>query len=339
MPEARKKAGYLEDHLSEMKTTYDRLLKFFGEDPNEESSRQSFFRKIAQFIQDYKSSQKKNIDLEADEERMEKRRQMLNPQRRKDPTAAGSPSTGAMDHLLEKLRKAGPQRDRNEQRRRRQRLRGANRNISGASIAPEGEAGAETLSPSASVQDLLDRAKAQSESGDAGAEGKTAPQRKPSITMMGQDGKEDELSTRAVEMLMGLRSGTDAGGSGASGTTPSSGKSDARERRRRRRAGSNANTAAGLSSVTEGSEPLPPSLTLESSEPLSSEDAAERAKRILLGMAGGAASRKNSFMSDAGSGVGDENSRKGSFAAGGAGVAGLVAEGKVEEEAVEDGGG
>ena len=56
LPEARKKAGYISDHLKEMKTTFDQLMTYFGEDPNDESARKGFFRKISQFLKDYKVS-------------------------------------------------------------------------------------------------------------------------------------------------------------------------------------------------------------------------------------------------------------------------------------------
>lgn len=54
LAEARKKAGYLSDHLKEVSATYDKLLTFFGEDPSDESARKGFFRKISQFLKDYK---------------------------------------------------------------------------------------------------------------------------------------------------------------------------------------------------------------------------------------------------------------------------------------------
>ena len=54
LPEARKKAGYLSDHLKEMSNTFDKLLAFFGENPSDESSRKGFFKKISLFLKDYK---------------------------------------------------------------------------------------------------------------------------------------------------------------------------------------------------------------------------------------------------------------------------------------------
>lgn len=56
LPEARKKSGYVSDHLKEMSDTFDKLLTYFGENPNDESSRKAFFRKISLFLKDYKVS-------------------------------------------------------------------------------------------------------------------------------------------------------------------------------------------------------------------------------------------------------------------------------------------
>lgn len=54
LPEARKKAEYISDHLKEMSNTYDKLLTFFGENPNDESARKGFFKKISVFLRDFK---------------------------------------------------------------------------------------------------------------------------------------------------------------------------------------------------------------------------------------------------------------------------------------------
>lgn len=54
LPEARKKAGYLSDHLETMNKTFADLLTFYGEDPNDENSRKRFFKLIADFVKNYK---------------------------------------------------------------------------------------------------------------------------------------------------------------------------------------------------------------------------------------------------------------------------------------------
>lgn len=54
LPEARKKAGYLKDHLDAMTKTFNDLLTYYGEDPADESSRKRFFRMIADFLKNYK---------------------------------------------------------------------------------------------------------------------------------------------------------------------------------------------------------------------------------------------------------------------------------------------
>lgn len=54
LPEARKKAGYLKDHLEAMTKTYSDLLTYYGEDHTDESSRKRFFKMISDFVKNYK---------------------------------------------------------------------------------------------------------------------------------------------------------------------------------------------------------------------------------------------------------------------------------------------
>lgn len=54
LPEARKKAGYLKDHLDAMSKTFNDLLTYYGEDPADETSRKRFFKMIADFLKNYK---------------------------------------------------------------------------------------------------------------------------------------------------------------------------------------------------------------------------------------------------------------------------------------------
>jgi len=54
LPEARKKAGYLKDHLEAMTKTYDDLLTYYGEDHADETSRKRFFKMISDFVKNYK---------------------------------------------------------------------------------------------------------------------------------------------------------------------------------------------------------------------------------------------------------------------------------------------
>src|SRR5690606_22836389 len=130
---------------------YDRLLRFFGEDPTDESSRLGFFRKVSQFLNDYKAANRKNLDLEEDERRAEQRMKMLNAKQPKKDIIKEDKG-GAMDTLLEKLRAAGPtQRDRQERRHRAKGRSGPGfRNISTSSTmsilgVPDGEAASSSL--------------------------------------------------------------------------------------------------------------------------------------------------------------------------------------------------
>ncbi|CAI6333607.1 unnamed protein product [Periconia digitata] len=126
MKEARRKAEQLQVFLEDMQKQYADIIAFYGEDPQDESSRRDFFAKLANFVMEWKRSREKNIALEEQHRRNEasiRNKQRLNPL---SPSAlagdAGprSPvSTEAIDDLLKKLRDAKPEaKDKRETRRR-----------------------------------------------------------------------------------------------------------------------------------------------------------------------------------------------------------------------------
>jgi cytokinesis protein len=54
MKEARRKAEQLKLFLEEMQQSYDEILGFFGEDPQDEDARRGFFAKFAEFVAEWK---------------------------------------------------------------------------------------------------------------------------------------------------------------------------------------------------------------------------------------------------------------------------------------------
>lgn len=127
MKEARRKAEQMQLYLEEMVRTYDDIMVFYGEDPSDENARRDFFAKLAIFVNEWKKSREKNIQLEdtrrRNEASMKRKHAQLKVNGITDSSAPPSPSsTGAMDSLLEKLRAAAPQTRDQRDRRRRARL-------------------------------------------------------------------------------------------------------------------------------------------------------------------------------------------------------------------------
>ncbi|KAI5804008.1 hypothetical protein DFH27DRAFT_480985 [Peziza echinospora] len=282
LPEARKKAGYMGDHLKEMSSTYDKLLTLFGEDPTEESARKGFFKKISQFLKDYKASQLKNLDIEEDERRLAKRHEMLNAAQNKaaEKISPHSPtSTGAMDSLLQKLRDAGPTQRQQREARKLARLKAnaKQRQASGSSFNPV-VTSPSTLSPESAIP---------------AATGRKSSQSKRSAKAL-----DDDPASRAQNMLQLLKGGGDApSGAGdesdsvlssLGGSFRMSRRTSADEGRRARRRQRQASSATSSSNITVSG-------TIGSR---SAEDSGAGSPRVILGMtredtSGGAANGNN----------------------------------------------
>jgi cytokinesis protein len=56
MKEARRKAEQLQVFLEDMQKSYDDIMAFYGEDPQDDSARREFFAKLANFVQEWKVS-------------------------------------------------------------------------------------------------------------------------------------------------------------------------------------------------------------------------------------------------------------------------------------------
>jgi cytokinesis protein len=229
------------------------------------------------------TSHQKNMELEDDERRREKRAQMAATaqarQAARDPlNSANTQSTGAMDALLDKLRAAGPSSRDKREARRRARLR-QNGAVRAASITKTPEIDGEQKS-------------------DDPAAGDGEQPASPDITVTSaekfdrQNEEEDSLTNRTQEMLMRLR-----GDSETPSTSAAMGKGSLRDKRkeRRRRNGSNvsvSSTASGSGSLASlmSSPPVPPlptgagGLGITGAAVLDGDDAGARAKNALMAM-------------------------------------------------------
>lgn len=206
MKDARRKAEQMSLYLEEMIRTYNDIMVFYGEDHTDENARRDFFAKLALFVQEWKKSREKNVQLEETRRRNEASMKRKHAQQLKvnnlNLALEGGPqspaNTGAMDSLLEKLRAAAPQARDQRDRRRRARLKDRHqvRIASGQKIPdlneiPEVEAG--LRSDGTSAADPTDQLSPGLSSPGAG------------------DGPgEDSLASRAEMLLRDMRGGDGA---------------------------------------------------------------------------------------------------------------------------------
>ncbi|KAI0011096.1 cytokinesis protein [Xylariaceae sp. FL0662B] len=269
MKDARRKAEQMSLYLEEMVRTYDDIMVFYGEDPKDDNARRDFFPKLALFLQEWKKSREKNIQLEETRRRNEASMKRKHAQLKvAGAMEAGPPSpasAGAMDSLLEKLRAAAPQTRDQRDRRRRARLKdrhqvriASGQNIPDLNEIPEAEVVLQNDGTSGAVDS----------DGNPLSPGLSSPgEAKPGT------GEDDGLAQRAAMLLHDMR-----GGDGADDTEEnrdSLRKSAAEERRARRRrlkGGSNASsgTANGGDEGATGS--IPEETPAASSETLVPEE-------------------------------------------------------------------
>lgn len=200
MKDARRKAEQMELYLEEMIRTYNDIMVFYGEDPQDDNARRDFFSKLALFISEWKRSREKNVQLEETRRRNEASMKRKHAQL-KIASASGiesalpSPSSaGAMDSLLEKLRAAAPQTRDQKDRRRRARLKDRHqvRIASGQKIPdlneiPEVEAGLNSAKSTGSGP--------TDDDGNLISPGLSSP----------KEVEEDDVAARAALLLQGMR--------------------------------------------------------------------------------------------------------------------------------------
>ncbi|PHH53677.1 Cytokinesis protein sepA [Ceratocystis fimbriata CBS 114723] len=216
MKEARRKADQMELYLEEMCKSYDDIMAFYGEDSADENARRDFFSKLATFISEWKKSRDKNIKLEQIHRRNEASMKRKNALPKSITTGASAvetsqltpTNTGAMDSLMEKLRKAAPQVKDKRERRRRALLRDRHQDrvasgqpVPDLSEIPESEASFQAVSG-----DQTGPASARSDEPTSAGAGSAPTMLSPSLSA-GGGGGEDDVALRAAELLRGMKLG------------------------------------------------------------------------------------------------------------------------------------
>ncbi|KAK6849947.1 cytokinesis protein [Apiospora arundinis] len=270
MKDARRKAEQMSLYLEEMIRTYNDIMVFYGEDPADENARRDFFAKLAFFLQEWKKSREKNIQVEEQRRRNEasmKRKHAHQLKINAVAEAAGhqspaSPaSAGAMDSLLEKLRAAAPQARDQRDRRRRARLRDRHqvRVASGQKIPDPNE-----------NPDIENGLRSDGTSvADTNGEGPMSPALlSPSVA---SEGGEDSLASRAEMLLRDMRGGDgaeDGEGEPRDSSIRRSAAEERRSRRRRLKGGSVASTTSGAGGEGEDADGMKSPVTDENIPPV-----------------------------------------------------------------------
>ena len=115
LPKARRKGDMLLDQSTYTLKEFNKLMRYFGEDPTDSFSRNSFMSKFSNFIGDFKKSSAENIKREEELRIYEQRKKLLETPKKAlkskaDDSKDNSEDDGddVMDSLLEKLKAAGP---------------------------------------------------------------------------------------------------------------------------------------------------------------------------------------------------------------------------------------
>lgn len=111
LPRAQRKAELLTDQSNFSFKEFDKVMRYFGEDPSDSFVRNSFISKFAQFISDFKKAQQENIQRETELRIYEQRKRLLETPKRKEQKEEEKElddDSNVMDSLLEKLKAAGP---------------------------------------------------------------------------------------------------------------------------------------------------------------------------------------------------------------------------------------
>lgn len=124
LPDARKKGELLGDEVKLTIMEFLRLMQIYGEDSEDKFAKNSFFKKFADFITEYKKAQNQNIKAEEEEQVYERHKKMVEDQQKKlqeqengsNGSENGEEGSGddsgdrraMMDKLLDQLKNAGP---------------------------------------------------------------------------------------------------------------------------------------------------------------------------------------------------------------------------------------
>jgi hypothetical protein len=165
-------------------------MRYFGEDPIDKSARSGFFRRFVDFMTQYQTAKKENLDREDAKRKDEARKRVLGTAPKtigKRDAKTVEANSKIMDDLLDKLRGAPKDSARHQRR------RAARRNVSGASKTS-----------------LVRSVSASSEAGVLTAEDSVSL---PTVAVVApenaEDGGELDLGKVAQGLLAGLKGGDD----------------------------------------------------------------------------------------------------------------------------------
>jgi len=191
--EAQKKAKNLSGLLeATIKTEFDGVLRYFGEDPIDKSARAGFFRRFVDFMTQYQIAKKENLAREETKKKEDARKRVLgtSPGRNgapRDPKTTEANSK-IMDDLLDKLRAAPKDSTRHQRRRAARRVPSGPKSIlrsesSSSEIGSMAQLPVPKMPSSPSVADVA--------------------------SPTGDDGEEMDLGKVAQGLLAGLKGGDD----------------------------------------------------------------------------------------------------------------------------------
>jgi cytokinesis protein len=188
---AKNLAGLFEATIS---TEFDGVIRYFGEDPIDKSARAGFFRRFADFMQQYQTAKKENLAREDSKRRDEARKKVLGTANKTTPgrdAKTVEANSKIMDDLLNKLRDAPKDSGRHQRR------RAARRNVSGGLRASP----ARSVSVASEIMDMT------------GSPQRESPSPLPSVAVTApaevEDGGEVDLGKVAQGLLAGLKGGDD----------------------------------------------------------------------------------------------------------------------------------
>lgn len=115
LPKAKKRADLLMDQSAYTFKEFDKLMRYFGEDPSDSFVRNSFISKFTNFMTEFKKAQRENLKREEELKVYEQRKKLLENANQQAKSAQKEQTdddseTDVMDSLLEKLKASGPQR-------------------------------------------------------------------------------------------------------------------------------------------------------------------------------------------------------------------------------------
>lgn len=113
LPSARSKAALLDDRAKIVLERFDKVMRYFGEDPNaDEFTRNSFFSKFSDFVKGFEKAAKENREMEERNRVYELTMQKYKDEKKKslqDAADKGNKSDSSdMDKFLDQLRHTGP---------------------------------------------------------------------------------------------------------------------------------------------------------------------------------------------------------------------------------------